>query len=494
MNEKKRYTLPEGTILEGKDFSYKVVKVLGRGAFGITYQVELLGKNGQSTDMYMAMKEFFMKDFNGRDGKTVTASNEDGFFKAYRNKFLDESKILSDVRHDNIVSIKEMFEANNTVYYLMGFIKGGSLQEAIDQRGALSERDTLEIAESISSALAYLHTKGIAHLDVKPGNVMMISGRVPVLIDFGLSKHFNPDGEPESSTSIGSGTRGFAPIEQANYEQNDEVAEQIDVYALGATMLNMLTGHRPPDASYVFNKGFPETELSKKGVSKDTIAVIKRAMAPALSDRYANMGGLKDAIDAVLEKRFGKSRTELASKEKPEVKIAPAVTPNTADTQKEATTQSEELLFDDYEEEKQPHKPNVVLYVMSALLIVVAGLVIYFFFLGRTESKIEQEEAADTPAVAAPVANTDTADSIAADLSAAPGTEYDAQPKMDKRLNDKSLKDNRKGVAAKEAASIVPGAQAEANTPSAPAENKPTPAPKPAAPESPAPTTTTTTE
>lgn len=98
------------------------------------------------------------------------------------------------------------------------------------------------------------------------------------LIDFGLSKQFTDNGEPESSTSIGLGTPGYAPIEQSSYKQDGTFPATLDVYALGATMFKMLTGKRPPEATIILNEGFPSVELSNKGISDNTISTIKAAM------------------------------------------------------------------------------------------------------------------------------------------------------------------------------------------------------------------------
>ena len=284
--------LKSGTLLQnGK---YKIEKVLGSGTFGITYLATAKVKVGGSlgnmeATVKVAIKEFFMESINGRIATSVTSGSTDGTFDKYKKKFIKEARNLSRLNHPNIVKVSDVFEANNTCYYVMEYCEGGSLDGLIKRKGSLSETESLNYIRQIAVALKYMHDNKMLHLDLKPGNVVLRENGEVVLIDFGLSKQFDKSGRPETSTNIGLGTPGYAPIEQSNYD-GSTFPVTMDVYALGGTWFKMLTGTCPPDASTILNQGFPAYELQNKNVSDQTIQSIAKAMHPLYKDRIKSVG------------------------------------------------------------------------------------------------------------------------------------------------------------------------------------------------------------
>lgn len=276
------HQLSPNAIIKGKKFSYTIKKVLGQGTFGITYlaTVKLSGDLGDlDGNIQVCLKEFFMEELNGRIGNTVTSSNDGGLVAEYKSKFKKEALNLSRLKHDNIVKVLESFETNNTAYYSMEFLPSGSLDDYIESKHGLSEKESIGFALQICNALSFMHQNKMLHLDLKPKNIMMGTNGSLKLIDFGLSKQYNRNGEPESSTSVGLGTPGYAPLEQASYRDGNDFPVTMDVYALGATLFKMLTGKRPPLASYIINDGFPKHELQAKGISTMMCSCIEKAMA-----------------------------------------------------------------------------------------------------------------------------------------------------------------------------------------------------------------------
>lgn len=295
-------TLQPGNTLQGG--KYRIEKVLGQGSFGITYLASYattiegaLGK--MAVDIKVAIKEFFMSEVNQRNEQTHGVEGSSStIFTNYRIKFRKEAQNLASLHHPHIVQVTDVFDENNTTYYVMQYIEGMSLDSFIASKGHVSAEDTILIAAQIGQALSYMHQRHMLHLDLKPGNIMLDKQGQVHLIDFGLSKQYDSNGEPESSTSIGMGTPGYAPIEQANrMGQGKQFQATIDVYAFGATVYKMLTGRRPDDASVILNDGFPFGFLQQLGVQQNMINAVQRAMAPQRNARFQTAAEFVQALD-----------------------------------------------------------------------------------------------------------------------------------------------------------------------------------------------------
>ena len=236
--------LPNGTLLQGG--KYRIERVLGQGGFGITYlatQVML--------DRTVAIKEFFIQSLCGRDNestvvKTVSQQNESTIAR-YKNKFLIEANTISKLHHPNIISIFDIFEENDTAYYVMEFVEGGSLQQIINEKRKLPEQDAVGYISQIANAVDYIHSNNINHFDIKPANILIRGNGSPVLIDFGISKIYDSSGERITTMPVGI-SDGYAPIEQYSQEGTLTFSPQADIYSLGATLYKLVTGKTPPSA------------------------------------------------------------------------------------------------------------------------------------------------------------------------------------------------------------------------------------------------------
>ena len=301
--------LPHGYVLHGEKQSYVIDRKLGQGSFGITYlakfKAQVTGQMGSGNVwMQVCVKEFFMRDMNSRDEQSMVLRDATGnsLVMKYRRAFMREAHNLARMKHPGIVNVFEVIETNNTAYIVMEYIDGGSLDEYIAQRGRLPETEALACFEPVCDAMCYMHAQRMLHLDMKPKNVMRDEEGHLYLIDFGLSKQYTEDGKPETSTTIGMGTPGYAPIEQA--EQRDESKDfrtSLDVYALGGTLYKMLTGQTPPTASEVNNavlngENLIQNELRQVGVSPQVAKVVSTAMWPGTKKRYQTVPELMGAL------------------------------------------------------------------------------------------------------------------------------------------------------------------------------------------------------
>lgn len=291
MDKNKKSMLQAGTLLHG---TYKIEKVLGQGSFGITYLAEhiYLGKK-------VAIKEFFMKELNSRseDG-SITGMSDGSLSYNYARKFKKEAFNLSRLDNPNIVRVTDSFDENGTFYYVMEYIEGKNLNDFV-KTNHVSESEAINIILSMTYALMYMHEeKHMLHLDLKPGNVMRRDkdGHI-FLIDFGLSKHYSNDGQPETSTTIGLGTAGYAPIEQGNRTKDGEFRPTIDVYALGGTFYKLLTCETPPPASdLVSDDSLLETQMLANNVSKELIEIVVKAMNPNVKKRFQSVREFADTL------------------------------------------------------------------------------------------------------------------------------------------------------------------------------------------------------
>ena len=243
--------LPLKTLLQsGK---YRVDRYLSSGGFGNTYVITNLQFEEQ-----FAMKEFFMKGINERnsDNTTISVSNKTNRpqFEQQREKFKKEARRLRKLRNKHIVQVHDLFEENGTSYYVMDFVDGESLSNRMKRTGkALREKEVLSILPQVLDALEAVHEIGIWHLDLKPGNIMVEGNGNAVLIDFGASKQMSASEGYTTTTTAMCYTQGYAPPEQIDQNMS-QIGPWTDLYALGATLYNLLTKNQPPLVSEMFGK------------------------------------------------------------------------------------------------------------------------------------------------------------------------------------------------------------------------------------------------
>lgn len=277
---------------------YTITGVLGSGGFGITYSARVDEMcHGVRRVRRVALKEHFVRSMCGRNTETqaidVYAHNTGTFNRTLRD-FIGEARRLKMIAaHPAIVTVSEVFTANNTAYYAMDLIEGASLAEIVTQRGALSEAETIALIRPVIDAVATLHSQRVTHLDIKPGNIMIDrrSGR-PVLIDFGLSKHYKEDGSPTSTINTQGVSAGYAPPEQ--YAGITKFSPASDVYALAATIFFCLTGKVLP-RSIDIRPGDVDNKIPAT-LSANIRFLLQSSLAFLADDRLPDGGAMLDVI------------------------------------------------------------------------------------------------------------------------------------------------------------------------------------------------------
>ncbi len=371
------YTLQPNTELQGG--RYRVLRTLGCGGFGITYLAEQV-----LAERKVCIKEFFPKEYYNRDEdwRSISLGSQGSaeVMGRYKDKFIKEAKTIARLDHPSIIHIHDVFEENNTCYYVMEYIEGESLSDIVKRRGALTETDAVRYIREVASALEYIHERKINHLDVKPGNIMVREeDNRAILIDFGLSKHYDNAGEQTSSTPVGI-SHGFAPIEQYKQGGVSSFSPTTDIYALGATLYYLVTGSVPPSATDVGEEGLPTLP---KHLSSSLCKAIEVSMSYWRKDRPQTIKAFVALLDGCGASKIAVAdestviSTAASDDEKTKI-VTPQPTPQPKVEQPKPKTPIEPA--------PKP-KRNLWWVWLLGLLVVVGGVL---FMLGGNEERTQK--------------------------------------------------------------------------------------------------------
>lgn len=291
MDSAGRKILTPGTVLESGQLRYTIASVLGAGGFGVTYKA----KTSVMLDNIRVQGAVAVKELTREDSA---------------DEFVAGAERLRAIagRNRNIVSVNEVFRANGTAYYVMEYLDGQTLQDYVREHGRLPLSDMLSLMIPVVSAVAFLHSRRITHLDIKPSNIIITADEDgslrPVLIDFGQSRHYGDDGSETRTVRIHACSEGYSPVEQ--YEGLTVFSPAADVYSLAATMVFCLTGRRPAKASEQ-----PATTLEESLPAECDASfrrVIMRALSFRAADRHRDAGEFYEDLTEVTQPLSAKPR------------------------------------------------------------------------------------------------------------------------------------------------------------------------------------------
>ncbi|NOX42707.1 MAG: serine/threonine protein kinase [Gammaproteobacteria bacterium] len=261
MNKAKN-RLPNATKLD----NYVIEKMLGGGGFSLVY-LALDKKSGKKTVIKEYMPSKIAYRTAGLNIEPIEESNRDALVQG-RKSFFKEASILAKMKHPNIVHVINFFQANGTVYMVMDYEEGANLQAYIKARGSLTEIFIRTVFPQLLKGLDAIHSRGLLHLDIKPGNIHLRPGGRPLLFDFGAVHQISQSRKNQESQVV---TPGFSPIEQ--YNLKGYVGPWTDIYAIGATMRACIEGTSPVAAN---------TRLERDTLRPASVAFKKRYSAPLL--------------------------------------------------------------------------------------------------------------------------------------------------------------------------------------------------------------------
>jgi len=231
------HSLPIGYQL----LEYRIDKVLSGGGFSYVYLAH--DKEGNA----VAIKEYLPSSLALRDeGNSVVAASDDAlaYFRHGLKSFFEEGRALAKIDHRNIVRVTNFFRANETVYMVMQYERGRSLQAQIQlQPQPVSENFVRRVFSELLMGLREVHTHKLLHLDIKPANIYLRLDGSPVLLDFGSARQGLSDVPVNLAPTY---TPGYAAPEQ--YTARDELGPWSDIYSIGASIYACLTRMPPPRA------------------------------------------------------------------------------------------------------------------------------------------------------------------------------------------------------------------------------------------------------
>ncbi len=277
---------PGDSLLE-----YRIEKVLGHGGFGITYLARDTLLNAE-----FAIKEFLPPELAARAGGqavTVRSADTREAFEWAKQKFLSEAQVLARFSHPSLVRVSRFFEANGTVYFVMEFVAGPTLDSRL-QEGPLQGAAELEaLLLPLIEGMAQVHAAGVLHRDIKPGNIILRGDGAPVLIDFGAARHAFGS---VSKSMLNVVTAGYAPVEQ--YSDGMEQGPWTDIYALGAVAYRAITGIKPSDAINRLRNDplIPAVRQAKGRFPKPMLAAVDWALRVHPEDRPQSLASWRAAL------------------------------------------------------------------------------------------------------------------------------------------------------------------------------------------------------
>jgi serine/threonine protein kinase len=226
-------------------------------------------------------------------------------------QLVHEAQVVSKLQHPNVIALYDSGEHQGSPYLVYAYVEGETLDQLLKREKTLTFVRTAEIACGLLEGLAYAHSQGVSHLDIKPANVMISRSGIPMVMDFGLAKAANDKGKAHDPTL--SGTPRYMAPEIISGKQIDFVS---DIYAVGAILYEMVTGEYAVRGENVFevlnraaNERIAAPSLRNEQLDEKLEAIILKAIAKNPEERFSGAAAMKQALQDYL----GESRAAVST-------------------------------------------------------------------------------------------------------------------------------------------------------------------------------------
>jgi len=277
-----------GHVSEERIGRYRIVSEIGRGAMGIVYrgEDEALGRS-------VAIK-------------TIIASMDSIEQAGYLARFKQEAKALGGLNHPSIITVFEFGDERGVAYLAMEYLQGHEVRDLIDTR-KLDLAAAVDIAAQVAEGLAFAHSRGVVHRDIKPGNVMVIEGNRAKIMDFGIARVRTSDLKTQTGLMLGS-PRYMSPEQVLGRP----VDHRSDIFSLGLVLYEMIAGVHPFSGNdvhqimyQVCNGQAPPPSAANPAVTRSLDIIVARALEKDVAARYQDAAAMAADLRACLPELAG---------------------------------------------------------------------------------------------------------------------------------------------------------------------------------------------
>lgn len=274
---------------------FEIKEVIGGGGFGIVYRAW-----DHQLERTIAIKEYMPVSLAVRAADMSLELRGERFHKLFtagRNSFIQEARLLARFNHPGLLHVLRFWEENGTAYMGTLYYSGMTLKEwQITSPDSIDESWIRRLLPPLFGAIDTIHAAGYLHRDISLDNIQIQENQLPVLLDFGSARKEIGNLSDETEIML---KPGFAPIEQYSEEGEIEQGPWTDIYALGAVLHNLITGHAPPVSVVrcIEDNYQPLVERKPEGYSLPLLHAIDCALAMKPEDRPQSIDAFASLID-----------------------------------------------------------------------------------------------------------------------------------------------------------------------------------------------------